>query len=57
MIDGVNYGSLDPGESQTITLPAGEHNFQLVGISGGTGCCPAKVIIIECESQGFECSG
>lgn len=57
MIDGVNYGSLDPGESQTITLPAGEHEFQLVGISGGTGCSPAKVIIIECESQGFECSG
>ena len=56
MIDGVNYGSLDPGESESISLPAGEHEFQQVGISGGAGCSPAKVIIIECETQGFSCS-
>lgn len=56
MIDGVNYGSLDPGESEIISLPAGEHEFQLVGISGGSGCSSAKVIIIECETQGFSCS-
>ena len=55
MIDGINYGSLDPGESKSISLPAGEHEFQQVGISGGAGCSPAKVIIIECETQGFEC--
>ena len=55
MIDGINYGSLDPGESKSISLPAGEHEFQQVGISGGAGCNPAKVIIIECETQGFEC--
>jgi hypothetical protein len=57
MIDGINYGSLDPGESKSISLPAGEHEFQQVGISGGAGCNPAKVIIIECETQGFECNG
>jgi hypothetical protein len=56
MIDGVNYGSLDPGESKSISLPAGEHEFQQVGISGGSGCSAAKVIIIECETQGFSCS-
>ncbi|HOJ25421.1 MAG TPA: hypothetical protein PK081_09200 [Bacteroidales bacterium] len=56
MIDGINYGSLDPGESESISLPAGEHEFQLVGISGGAGCSPAKVIIVECETQGFSCS-
>lgn len=55
MIDGINYGSLDPGESKSISLPAGEHEFQQVGISGGAGCSPAKVIIVECETQGFEC--
>ena len=57
IIDGINYGSLDPGESKSISLPAGEHEFQQVGISGGAGCSPAKVIIIECETQGFECNG
>jgi hypothetical protein len=56
MIDGVNYGTLDPGEDDTYDLPAGEHEFQQVGISGGTGCAPAKVIIIECETQSFKCS-
>lgn len=56
MIDGVNYGTLDPGESKTITLAVGEHEFQQVGISGGSGCSAAKVIIIECETQGFSCS-
>ena len=56
MIDGVNYGTLDPGESEIISLRAGEHEFQQVGISGGSGCSSAKVIIIECETQGFSCS-
>ena len=56
MIDGVNYGTLDPGESEIISLTAGEHEFQQVGISGGSGCSSAKVIIIECETQGFSCS-
>lgn len=55
MIDGVNYGTLDPGEDDTYDLPAGEHEFAQVGISGGTGCSPAKVIIVECETQSFQC--
>jgi hypothetical protein len=57
MIDGVNYGSLDPGEAKEISLPAGQHDWQLVGISGGSGCSAAKVTIVECKTAGFECGG
>ncbi|MBC8319210.1 MAG: hypothetical protein H8E34_00645 [Bacteroidetes bacterium] len=56
MIDGVNHGTIDPGEEKEISLAAGEHDFQQVGISGGTGCSAASVIIIECETTGFSCS-
>lgn len=55
MIDGVNYGSLDPGESKDISLAAGQHDWQLQGISGGTGCSSAKVTIVECQTTSFQC--
>lgn len=56
MVDGVNYGSIDPGESKSISLAAGSHDFQQLGISGGSGCSAAKVIIVECKTSGFSCS-
>lgn len=56
MVDGVNYGTIDPSESKEITLAAGEHEFQQVGISGGSGCSAGKVIIVECETSGFSCN-
>lgn len=56
MVDGVNHGTIDPGESKEIALAAGSHDFQQVGISGGTGCSAASVIIVECETTGFSCS-
>jgi len=56
MIDGVNYGTIDPGESKEIDLAPGEHDFQQVGINGGAGCSSAKVIIVECKTTGFSCS-
>jgi hypothetical protein len=56
MVDGVNYGTIDPGESKEISLAAGEHTFQQVGISGGVGCSAAKVIIVECETSSFSCN-
>ena len=56
MVDGVNHGTIDPGESQEISLAAGEHEFQQVGISGGNGCSAASVIIVECETSAFSCS-
>lgn len=55
MVDGVNYGSLDPGASKDISLAAGSHDWQLVGISGGSGCSAAKVTIIECQTSSFSC--
>lgn len=57
IIDGVNYGTIDPGESKEIDLAPGEHDFQQVGISGGTGCSQASVIIVECKTSSFSCSG
>jgi hypothetical protein len=56
MIDGVNHGSIDPGQSKEIKLAAGQHDWQLVGISGGTGCSAAKVTIVECQTTGFSCN-
>jgi len=56
MVDGVNHGTIDPGESKEISLAPGEHDFQFVGISGGTGCSTAKVIIVECKTSGFACN-
>jgi hypothetical protein len=57
MVDGVNYGSLDPDRNMTVSLPAGYHSWQLVGISGGGGCSEAMVIITECETASYECRG
>jgi len=57
MIDNVNWGTLDPGESKECSLAPGTHTFQLVGLSGGTGCSLASVILIACQTSGFSCSG
>jgi len=57
MIDGVNYGSLDPGETKDIELAPGQHLWQLEGLSGGSGCSAAYVIIVECETSSYSCSG
>ncbi len=56
MIDGVNYGTLDPSEKKDFKLAPGQHVFQQVGISNGVGCSVAYVIIIECETSGFSCN-
>ena len=56
MINGVNYGTLDPGETESIDLSPGVYAWQLVGISGGTGCSMAAVTITECDTQAFSCS-
>ncbi|MEK7572286.1 MAG: hypothetical protein AAB493_00280 [Patescibacteria group bacterium] len=56
MINGVNYGSLDPGKTKEIKLTPGIYMWQLVGISGGTGCSAAAVTIVECETVAFSCS-
>jgi hypothetical protein len=57
MIDGVNYGTLDPGETKQVDLAPGGHYWQLVGITGGGGCSQAYVIIVACETESFECRG
>lgn len=56
MINGVNYGTLDPGEKKEIELSPGAYEFQQVGLSGGTGCSAAVVTISECDRQAFSCS-
>jgi hypothetical protein len=56
MIDGTNYGTLDPGETMDIPLPAGEHDYIFEGISGGTGCSAATVTIVECQTEGRQCN-
>jgi len=57
MIDGVNHGSVDPKETKEVKLAPGTHVWQMEGISGGTGCSAASVILIACKTSSFECSG
>ena len=57
MIDGVNHGSVDPNETKEVKLAPGTHVWQMEGISGGTGCSAASVIIVECKTSSFKCSG
>lgn len=54
IIDGTNYGSLDPGDTETFTLAAGRHEVRVVGVNGG-GCSPTTVTIVECETEGRIC--
>lgn len=54
VINGTNYGSLDPGDSETIRLGAGRHDYQFVGVNGG-GCYQASVLIVECETEARIC--
>lgn len=56
MINGINYGTLDPGEKKSFDLNIGEYDVIQQGISGGTGCSAAKVNIVACETQGMSCS-
>lgn len=56
MINGVNYGSVDPGKTKEVELTPGTYAWQLVGLSGGSGCSPAVVNIVECETSSFSCS-
>ncbi len=56
LIDGTNYGSLDPGESKDIELAAGKYTLQFVGINSGGGCTPSQVTIDACGEEGRSCS-
>lgn len=56
-VDGVNYGSVDPGKTKKVDLAPGEHTWQMIGLSGGVGCSAATVIIMECEESSFSCHG
>jgi hypothetical protein len=57
MVDGVNYGSVDPGKTKEVDLAPGQHIWQLVALAGGTGCSAATVIIEKCETSSYKCSG
>lgn len=56
LIDGTNYGTIDPDESKTIELPAGKYTLQIKGVSGGSGCSSSQVTIDACGSVGRSCS-
>jgi hypothetical protein len=56
MINGVNYGSLDPGGHKDIELTPGTYNVQQKGISGGGGCSAFSVNIVACVLQAYSCN-
>lgn len=55
LIDGTSYGTIDPDETKTIELPAGEYTLQFKGISGGSGCSPSELTIDACGEVGRAC--
>jgi hypothetical protein len=57
IINGVGYGNLNPGESKDIDLSPGVYTWQLVGISGGTGCSAATLNVSECMKYSYNCTG
>jgi hypothetical protein len=56
IIDGINYGTIDPKGVATFPLRPGKHDVQSVGISGGNGCSPAQIFIVECGTERISCS-
>jgi len=57
-VDGVNHGTLDPGEKIDIDLPAGQHFVETVNVKTGNYACSSfMVTIVECDTQGFSCTG
>ncbi|MDX2134740.1 MAG: hypothetical protein SFV52_08140 [Saprospiraceae bacterium] len=56
IIDGTNYGTIDPDETKTIELPSGKYTLEFDGVSGGGGCSPSQVTIDACGSVGRSCS-
>jgi hypothetical protein len=57
MINGVSYGTLDPGAKKDIKLSPGVYSWQLVGISGGTGCSAASLTVLAGYHYSYECRG
>jgi len=56
MINGVNYGTIDPDESKDIELSPGTYYVEQDGISGGTGCSAFVVNMVACVPQAYSCS-
>jgi hypothetical protein len=56
LLNGTNYGTIDPGEYRDISLAPGNWNLQFVGISGGSGCNATSFNIAACQSMGRACS-
>jgi len=56
IIDNTNYGTLDPGDKNEYSLAEGTHSLDINGISGGGGCYPSSVFIVECETEYMSCS-
>ncbi|MFA5420134.1 MAG: hypothetical protein WC341_16900 [Bacteroidales bacterium] len=57
VIDGVNYGTIDPGEKFSHKMLPGKYTVIVEGISGGEGCGDAELTVAECETTGISCSG
>lgn len=51
-----NYGTLDPGESISITLAPGSWDIKFQGLSGGSGCNESSLNIAACQTVGRACS-
>jgi hypothetical protein len=57
MINGVSYGTIYPGDSKSVKLSPGVYTWQLVGVSGGTGCSAATLNVSECMTYSYTCDG
>jgi hypothetical protein len=55
LIDGTNYGSLDPSKTVSYSLPAGVHTLQSVSLTGGSMSNQDTVIIAACKTEARDC--
>ena len=55
LINGTDYGTLDPKESETYNLNPGTYNVEFVGIHGGKGCSVFTIVIACGQSEGRVC--
>jgi hypothetical protein len=56
--DGIKYGTIYPGESDTFEISVGTHVVEIKNKkTGGDACCPSEITIVECGTESYSCSG
>ena len=55
IIDGMNYGTLAPGQGENYKVNIGAHLVSIEFQEGGAACSAAYVDVQECQTRGLSC--